>query len=147
MPTAQNKEIMQRLVEEYFNTGDPSYLEEWFSPDFVNHNPSWGIPGDCEGFEQYVETIRSAFPDLRFAIGELIAEGETVVAYVTATGTHQGQFWGVEPTGKNVSVPTIWIARFSEGKVSEWWSTWDWWSVMQQIGVSAPIPQEVGPQS
>jgi predicted ester cyclase len=146
MSTAQNKEIMQRLVEEYFNTGDPAITDEWLSPNFVNHNLSWGIPEDREGFEQYVQALHSAFPDLHFVVDQLIAEGQTVAAYLTATGTHQGQFWGVEPTDKNVSVSTIWIARFSEGKVSEWWSTWDWWSLMQQLGVSTQSLQEAVPQ-
>ena len=129
-----------------FNSGDPAWLEEWFSPDFVNHNPSWGMRDDRQGFGQYVEAIRSAFPDLRFTVGQVIAEDETVAAYLTATGTHQGQFWGVEPTGSRVSFSTVWIARFTQDQVSEWWSTWDWWQLMQQIGVSPQTPEEVTPQ-
>ena len=143
MSTAQNKEIMQRLVEEYFNTGDPAILDEWLSPNFVNNNPPAGIPGNREGFEQYVNVLRSAFPDLHFVVNQLIAEGQTVAAYLTATGTLQEHFWGAEPTGKSVLISTIWIARFADGKVADWWSTWDWWSVMQQIGVSAQTTQEV----
>ena len=61
MPSAQNKEIMRHLVDEYFNTGDPAGLEEWFSPDFVNHNPSWGLEGDRQGLE-HVRVEQSGVP-------------------------------------------------------------------------------------
>ena len=134
MSGAQTKQIVQRLAEEYFNVGDRGFMDEWFSPNFINHNPPAGIPSDREGLKQHADIIRSAFPDLEFTIGELIAEDQTVTAYVTASGTHQGQFWGAEPTGKSVTLPMIWIARFADGKISEWWSIWDFWQVTQRIG-------------
>ena len=136
MSTAENKQTMQRLTAEFFNDGDQAFMDQWFSPNFVNNNPPAGMPGNREGFEQYVMVLHSAFPDLHIVIDQLIAEDQTVAAYLTATGTHQGQFWGAEPTGKSVSISTIWMARFADGKIAEWWSTWDWWSVMQQIGVA-----------
>ena len=117
-----------------------------FSPDFVYHHPPAGIPGNLEGFQQYVRTIRSAFPDIQFSDIELLADGDTVVVNLEAKGTHQDRFWGLEPTGEHISIPAIWIIHFDQGKIHQWWGAWDWWELMEQNGVTERPLQGVAQQ-
>jgi predicted ester cyclase len=81
----------------------------------------------------------SGFPDLRWTIEEIIAEGETVAERLTGRGTHQGEFMGVPPTGSRVEFPNIAMVRIREGKIIELRGAPDMLGLMQQIGV-VPTP-------
>ena len=83
--------------------------------------------------------LRSAFPDFKATIDDLVAEGDKVVIRQTWTGTHKGEFMGVPPTGKSVSFGVIDILRIAGGKVVEHWGLMDSMSLMQQLGAS-PTP-------
>ena len=73
-------------------------------------------------------------------VEELFAEGETVVARWSCRGTHKGELNGIAPTGKQISITGISIARFAGGKMVEGWVNWDALGLMQQL---ATVP-EVG---
>jgi predicted ester cyclase len=82
---------------------------------------------------------RTAFPDLRVPIEELIAEGDRVVSRWTARGIHQGELMGNAPTGNQVSVTGIIVDRVSGDKIEEEWADYDTLHLVQQIGaVSQP---------
>jgi predicted ester cyclase len=81
---------------------------------------------------------RSAFPDLRVPIEDLIAEGDRVVTRWTARGTHQGELIGNAPTGNRVAVTGIIVDRVSGDKIEEEWVNYDTLHLMQQIGA---VPQ------
>ena len=70
-------------------------------------------------------------------VEELFAEGETVVARWSCRGTHKGELNGIAPTGKQISITGISIARFAAGKIVEGWVNWDALGLMQQLGVVA----------
>jgi hypothetical protein len=80
-------------------------------------------------------SLHAAFPDLHIDVEDMIAEGDKVVARVTASGTHQGEFMGIAPTGNRVEFSAIDIARIAEGKIVEHWSNSDQLGMMQQLGV------------
>jgi predicted ester cyclase len=86
--------------------------------------------------------MRTSFPDFRMNVEDLIADGDKTVARVRVTGTHQGEFMGVPPTGTSVDMELIDIMRFDgAGLVCEHWGVADMLSLMQQLGVvptSAP---------
>ena len=84
-----------------------------------------------------VTLYRNAFPDLRFTIEDVIAEGETVMARYTARGTHKGNLNEIAATGKQINVTGVSISRFTNGKIAESWVNWDALGLMQQIGVVA----------
>ena len=84
---------------------------------------------------------RSAFPDLRLTIDDLIAEGDKVVARWTAQGTNTGELMDMPPTGKESKVTGISILRISRGKVVEQRANWDTMGMLQQLGV-VPAPGE-----
>jgi steroid delta-isomerase-like uncharacterized protein len=135
-----NGAISRRAIEQGFNQGDLSVVDELSSEGFVNHDPSDG--GDYvgqQGAKQQIATFRKAFPDLHLTIDEMIEAGDKVVMRWTATGTHRGELMGLAPTGARTTTTGITIDRFEDGKIVESWSNWDTLGLMRQLG-AAPEP-------
>jgi steroid delta-isomerase-like uncharacterized protein len=109
--------------------------DEVFAADYVRHDlrPAQAAPGP-EGQRQIAAAFRSAFPDLRFEVELLVAEGDFVVGRWTAAGTHLGAWAGREATGKSASFSGVNIFRFENGKVAEIWNYRDDLGLMQQLG-------------
>ena len=142
MSTEQNKALIRRLMEEAFNRGDMSLVDELFAPDFVEHEElPPGIPPGREAVKQLSTMFRSAFPDFKLTIDDMIAEDDKVVVRSTWSGTHKGEFMGIPPTGKSVSFGVIDIVRIAGGKFVEHWGQMDSMGMMQQLGV-IPGPGE-----
>jgi predicted ester cyclase len=76
-----------------------------------------------------------AFPDLQVNVEDLIAEGDKIVSRNTVTGTQQGEYMGLPPTGKSVTYNEIFIFRFVNGRIAETWGVVDVLSQMRQLGV------------
>ena len=144
MSTEQNKEQMRRVIEEVMNRGNVSLADELLAPDFVEHEAlPPGIPGGREGVKHLTTAFRSAFPDFKATIDDMLAEGDKVVVRTTWSGTQQCEFMGVPPTGRCVSFGVIDIVRFSGGKAVEHWGQMDTMGMMQQLG-AIPMPGEGG---
>ena len=95
------KELERRLIEEAFNQGDLAVLDEILADDWVGHTST--SAEDLQGpddMKEYIEETRSAFPDIELDLEHLVAEGEMVASHWTATGTHEGEFIGIEATGE-----------------------------------------------
>jgi steroid delta-isomerase-like uncharacterized protein len=140
MSTEQNKALAHRLVEELLNRGNMSVIDELFAPDFVEHEelpPE--IPPGREAPKMMFTMLRSAFPDFKATIENLIAEGDKVVLHTTWTGTQKGEFMGVPPTGKRISIDVIDIVRIAGGKYVEHWGVMNSMAMMQQLG-AMPAP-------
>lgn len=129
----QNKAAIRRWIDEAINQGNQAVLDELLAPDYVYHGPGMELRGP-EALKQLIVQFRSAFPDLHIAIDDLVAEGEKVVTRCTATGTHKGEFMGIAPTGKRMTLPIIVITRFEAGKAVEDWEVYDGLGLMQQLG-------------
>ncbi len=135
MSVEENKAVVRRFnagVQQFFQTGDLSGLDEICAPDFVHHGP--GIPPDLEGFKQMVPVFRSAFSDVEVDIDDLIAEGDRVVDRITVRGTHSGDFMGIPPSGIRWEMQEIHIARIVDGKIAERWTMFDMAGLLQQLG-------------
>jgi steroid delta-isomerase-like uncharacterized protein len=127
-------------VEEAINRGNIKVIDELLSSDFVEHEElPPGIPPGREAPKAMFAMLRSAFPDLKATIEHLIAEGDEVVMHMTWTGTHKGEFMGIPPTGKSISINVIDILGIAEGKFVEHWGVMDSMAMMQQLGV-VPAP-------
>jgi predicted ester cyclase len=135
MSAEQNKAIVRQMVEEIFNRGNVSRLDEFVAPDFVEHEE---LPPGMDA-KQMTTLLRSAFPDFKATIEHLIAEGDKVVMSMSWTGTQKGEFMGIPPTGKRVSFGVIDIIRLAEGKFVEHWGIMDSMALMQQLG-AVPAP-------
>jgi len=135
MSTEQNKSIAHRWIEEGWNKGNLAVVDQIYAPNYVQHEPSPVPVTSSEALKHYVAGYRSAFPDLRFTIDDLIAEGDKVVWRFTSTGTNSGSFWGMPPTGKPGVVTGVVIYRFENSQIVEAWVNIDALGLMQQLGV------------
>jgi len=79
--------------------------------------------------------FRSAFPDWREEIVELVAEGNTVVGRFRCSGTHQGEFLGVPPTGRRMEVDDVYFLQVEGGKFVDFWGLEDHLTRMRQLGL------------
>jgi len=136
MSTKENKAGQRRVAEEVFNKGNLAIIPELFAPNYVSHES--GAKGP-EGFKQAVTMGRTAFPDLHMTIDDMVAEGDKVVTRYTFTATHKGEYMGIAPTGKKVTVSGIVITRWVGGKEVEAWGVMDTLAMMQQMGVVPPM--------
>jgi steroid delta-isomerase-like uncharacterized protein len=105
----------QERFAEGVNTGDFDVFDEVVSPDVVDPAPEQG-PGP-QGFKDMFRTMRDAFPDLEVTPEHVTAtEDDAALAY-TITGTHEGEFLGVAPTGREVAARGVQIGRFEDGRL------------------------------
>jgi steroid delta-isomerase-like uncharacterized protein len=131
-----NKNTVRRLFEEVWNKGNLPVADELFAPTYSHHDSSTPDVGRGPESEKRRATLyRTAFPDLRLAIEDIIAEGETVMARWSCRGTHKGPLNGIAPTEKQFTISGVSIARFANGKMVEGWVNWDALGLMQQLGV------------
>src|SRR4029450_1196927 len=118
MSTAENKAIVRRLFDEVWNTGKLDKIEELYSPDFVaDYRPYSPLRTGLEGIKDMVRRAWTTFPDYHEELEELVAEGDTVVARFLITGTQQGHWGSIPPTGKKVQFEEIVMLRIVNGKV------------------------------
>jgi len=137
--TEANKASVRRFYYEVFNKKNRAAIDEFIAPNHVDHAAPPGLPGGIEGAKQTLTMYLTAFPDLHFTVEDLIAEGDKVVARITARGTQQGAFMGIPPTGKQVTVTVIDINRIVGDKSVEHWLEMDTLGLLQQLGV-VPMP-------
>jgi steroid delta-isomerase-like uncharacterized protein len=131
-----NKKVVHRLFEEVWNKGNLPLADELFAPTYEHHDASTPDLGrGPESEKKRVTHYRTAFPDLRLTIEDIIAEGETVVARWSCRGAHNGDLSGIAPTGKQFTISGVTIARFANGKIVEGYVNWDALGLMQQLGV------------
>ena len=133
MSTEDNKALVRRWYEE-FNQRNLARVDELFTPDYVYHNPPTTLHGR-EEFKQFLSLYLTAFPDARFTVEDELAEGDLVASRSTLRGTHQGEFMGIPPTGKPVTVTGMSIDRIVGGKFVEGWLNFDALGMLQQLGV------------
>jgi steroid delta-isomerase-like uncharacterized protein len=139
MSADDNRSLTQHFYEEVWNKGNLDAVDDIMTGDFVDHAAPPGFPSGPEGAKQVFTMYRTAFPDFRLSLEDLIAEGDKVVARWVTHGTHQGELMGIPPTGKPVTVTGIDLFRFAGGKIAEHWAEFDMLGMMQQLGV-IPAP-------
>jgi steroid delta-isomerase-like uncharacterized protein len=111
--------------------------DEVLSPRFTSHDwPNDGRTGP-QAFRDYYAAIRSAVPDARYEVDDLIAEGDKVVVRWTLLGTHEGAFGGIAATGRPIALKGIAIYRVDDGKLMERWVVSDLHGLLEEIGATA----------
>jgi predicted ester cyclase len=130
----ENKAVMRRIYEEIFNEGKLELVDELVAPDMGNHTAP-GAPRGPEPVKGLVAMLHDAFPDHHIAIEDMIAEGDKVVILNTYSGTHEGDFMGIAPTGRRFVQRQVNVMRFAGGKAVEHWGLRDDLGHMQQLGV------------
>lgn len=129
------KRFARERVEALFNRGEVDRIEEFVTPDFVNHEAWEGEDPGYEGFRIRMKRLHAAFSELHMEVHEVIAEGDLVAYRATLSGVHSGELLGLPPTGKRFSAQHFHMLRMREGKASEHWAVRDDLGMLQQLGV------------
>jgi steroid delta-isomerase-like uncharacterized protein len=138
----QNKAVVRRLLEEGFNKGNEQVIDELVAPNYATREEEVRQIGR-EGFKELTAAFRTAFPDGRMVIEDIIAEGNRVVTWAYFTGTHRGPLEGIPPTGRRVKVKDADLFRVENGRVVESSTTFDRLGMLKQLGVIT-VPEGEG---
>jgi len=136
MSVEQNVELAKRWFKEVWNEGRTETVHELLAHDAIAHGQRSAeseIHGPKE-FEEFVNEIRGAFPDIRIEVEDVFGADDRVVLRWSAVMTHSGSILGMPPTGRTVRNRGITIARFRDGKIVEGWDNWDQLGMLEQLG-------------
>jgi predicted ester cyclase len=133
-------DVWVKIPNEIFNEGRVDLIDEYFSPDFVEHVPTPpGLPAGREGLRMFVTALLGAFPDFRYEIVGQYRDGDTHILHVRGSGTMTGDFMGMPAANKKATWEEIHIGRMRGGQVVEHWAVVDQLSMLQELGF-APLP-------
>jgi steroid delta-isomerase-like uncharacterized protein len=127
------KSLLRRFYQET-SAGNLDVVDELVADDFIDHEEFPGLEPDKEGVKKFFAMFRTAFPDARMEPHEMLADGDLVSCRATFTGTQQGEFMGVPPTGRRIEANAIDILRVRDGQFVEHWGVMDAMTMMQQLG-------------
>jgi predicted ester cyclase len=116
-----------------------SAIEKLFATDFVDHGGTGEVTHGLKDYKQSTSEIYSALPDVHFTLDDMVVEGDKVAVRFTFSGTHKGEFMGIPPSNRKVTMWGIYIDRIAGGKFAESWTRYDTLGLMQQLG-TVPTP-------
>lgn len=128
-------ELIRTLFEDVWTTGDVSPLEGRGADEVTFHYRGTSTATGLPALNGLIAHWRSAFPDLAFQVHDIIGSEDLVAARVSYSGTHQGPWFGNEPTGKPVTVDEMMFFRFEDGLLAEMWEVDDQLSMREQLGL------------
>lgn len=135
MSTDRNKEVTRRFFEQVIGGGDLAAIDDICASDYRLHATLSGPDAiDRGALRDLIASWRSSFPDGSISIADIVAEGDLVAARLEETGTHQGDFRGISPTGKRVKYGSMTFLRLVDGKITDHWGLLDMPSLLEQIG-------------
>lgn len=119
---SENKEILGRYYERVFNNRELAAIGDYWADQTMREAVT-------RGCMSYLE----AFPDLHISLDELIAEDDRVFVRSTLTGTHDGEYKGIAPTGRNVAADCAEVYRLADGKIVGYWCLLNVAGLMRQL--------------
>src|SRR6516165_1838247 len=140
----ENKKLYLRLAEEVLTNKNLALADELIATDFREHVGGEVRRVGIEGFKAARMRRNAAFPDWKVTVNDIIAEEDKVVARATGQGTHLGEYMGIPPTGKVVTVSWIAIYRVADGRLAEHWQHIDELGLRQQLGATLTLPTDGG---
>jgi steroid delta-isomerase-like uncharacterized protein len=139
MTPEEGAALINRFYDEGWNANNLDVYDELVTEDFVDHQAIPGLPPGREGFKMLNSMFRSAMPDVWVTVDDIITDGDRVAARWTSTGTHQGDLFGIPPTGNAVKITATVVYRTEDGRLAEGWINRDDFGLMRQLGV-IPTP-------
>lgn len=138
-PKRDNEERARRFHDELWGERNLDVIDEYIAESFVGHDPTSPAPvRGPAGVRENAELLLAAFPDAAMEIEHVVAEGDRLVIHRTLTGTHEGAFMGIAPTGDEVAVTGIAVFRIEDGKTAEEWQVVDVFGLLAQLGAVEP---------
>jgi steroid delta-isomerase-like uncharacterized protein len=146
MSTGQNRVVVSRFYEELWNDRTLGVADEIIAADCVTHQlqsgaETVGVPRGPEAVKRHVAEWLTGFPDLRFTVEGMMAEGDKVMTRSVMRGTHTGTWLGLAPTGKQMSIRMTVVQRVLHGKIVEDWILVEALGFFQQLGLIAPTEE------
>lgn len=129
------KAVARQFFKQVWNDGDEAAIDRYLAAETVGNDPSFGT--GREAFREQWRTWREAFPDIHFAVEEIVGEGDKVVTRWTMTGTHRGLFWGMPGSGRRVEVRGMSLDRIEDGRIVSGFDAWDELGLRRQLGMLA----------
>jgi steroid delta-isomerase-like uncharacterized protein len=129
MSVEANKDLVRRFYREAINERDSAVCERLLSEDFVHNGETRGRAGQRQAIDYFL----AAFPDLRNEIELILAEDDLVAAHQRWRGTHEGEFLGVEATGKRVAFTSTAVLRIRDGLIAQAWDELDVAGLLAQL--------------
>ena len=115
MSLEENKAIVRKYVEIVFSRQNWDRLDDLVAPDYVD--PDYPQLGGREGLKQMMNMAFKALPDWHETIEDIVAEGDKVWVLLACSGAHKGEFMGIAPTGKKVTIRAVDLYRIANGKI------------------------------
>jgi steroid delta-isomerase-like uncharacterized protein len=137
-----NKAHVRRFFDEVWSTGDITLRDSFLAADYRGHSAGNPESLDRDGWTAWFTGFRAAFPDARFTVEDMVAEGDRVAARLTMRGTHNGPLMGAPATGREVVVTGMSIERIVDGKIVEGWNVNDALGMLGQLGMLPPPPTQ-----
>ncbi|MGH3086986.1 MAG: ester cyclase [Rubrobacteraceae bacterium] len=139
MSANENKAVLRSAIKE-FNEGNLEGYLAHYDESLVTHGYPPELPANLDGIKAFYAMMFSAFTDANVELHEVLSEGDEVAARYTFRAKHTGDFMGIPPTNKEVSMGGITILRLRDGKIVERWQNADLMGLMQQLG-AIPAPE------
>lgn len=133
--TEENKRIARRVPEDIATEKNFDAFDDVFAEDVVEHGTFGQESHSREERKEQMQQLLLAFPDFEAEVLDIVAEGDTVAMRVRLSGTHEGPFAGVEPTGKSFEVQNMVFTRIEDGKIVERWVQPDTLAMVTQLGI------------
>jgi predicted ester cyclase len=130
-----NKQLFRTYLDEVFNKRQPAAADRYLAADFVEHNSN--LPQGAAGRKQFVASVLAGFSDYHGEIDQILAEGNMLVVRILWTGTQDGPFLGLPPSGNKVRFYTADFIRIDNGKLAEHWDVVD--SLPRAVALG-PVP-------
>src|ERR1700726_3420126 len=134
-----NKTANRRFYEEVINQQKWAAFDAVIGTHYVSHGFPTRLSPDREGLKRSIRGLHNAFPDGHLTIDQMIMEENTIATRLTFRGTQTGEFEGIAPTGKKVTVLTLDMARYEGGKLVEQWGGPDQQRLLQQLGITSSV--------
>lgn len=133
MSREQNMQAQEKLGQ-LIADREVDRFGEVFAEDVVDHDPAPAQAPGVRGIQDFWVQFLAGFPDAALNTEALVADDEHVTVVLTITGTHDGEFQGIEPTGTRIAVRGIQVARFENGLIVERWGSTDEAGLLKQLG-------------
>lgn len=134
MGTNESRDLLERYFREVWAGGDPEAVARYLDASYARYVAPALPPIDRKQQVARLTDFRAAFPDIEIRLEAVIAEDDLVAFRSTMRGTHEGEFLGLAPTHRSVTVGLIDIWRIDNGRVVEQWGGPDMFDLLRQLG-------------
>lgn len=142
MTVSENEELLRNYIHDVWERQNPAAVTEYLASDYRRHTSPLNPPLDGEKQLQRLRAFRIAFPDVAIAVVDVIPGLDRVAFRSIMTGTHEGEWMGIAPSGRSITVELIDVIRIEKGKFVEQWGGPDMNDLLRQLGAQIRADEE-----